>query len=542
LTLEQLLTAPGDILPIAGNGDGRPPELGPVTDALRLEVQIGAETRAATIVTHDGPKKTPLPVLPDAGDHADQGGPTPIPRQAYHSIADLMPFLQDEDEAIHPLTFEQLMSRTLIYPASPTSPPPRRAEISRPIKGIDGRTYAVIGARHWTKQPTPNGPDRAHFAITYVFRECVQPMFWPADRKRFERFELLPMFESVAPENVPLDGLECDDEDGDTWILKGQEDQFWVDVIGDPIPTPEERRRMEDSARTGKAQDDADTLDTAARLELPIPEKPEGQKTTWYQWRHNVMNAASRASLDVGDVRPQGLALDLYLGCVKPGEAVSLIQELDLLTRWKPFPPTFDVGDVAGKGAIICTNYQQGPPYRVIDCRRQGKTWSLTCVDYDVPEPKPGGKYKQSLLRWLNDIEVSAEGGALVAERPRPHHRPGAVGGLGRRDRQHDRQEGPLQAPPQGAGQEGGQEERKEVMAEEIPLTLPSGADRDTTLLQLGYCAGHVMRLHAGDIQHILDTTPALTETNRAIIKCTLNYRKAIDDLFGVPPKKPKKD
>jgi hypothetical protein len=385
-------------------------------EAMRMEIQIGAKTAAVTVVRDADPPPPALMAI-QIGDSTR----AVIPRQAYLSIHDLMPYLADEDDAIDPIVFEELMGHTKIFPPSPDAKPPFHAEIARPMKGVDGRSYAIIGARHWTKQPGENNP-RAHVAITYVFRECVPVYDWPDGRPRFARFEQLPMYGSAAPENLPLDGLECTDEDGDVWILKGAEEQFTLDVVGDPIPTPEERARAEDVARTGKPQDDDDDdrhvdepIDDRVAaglmaLAMTPPDKPEGQRVTWNQWRHNLIAAASRAALDVGEVLPIGLALELYLGCIKPATAVLLIQELELLQTWRPLPATFEVGDVCGKGAVVSTSYHGSDnPYRVVDCRRFGKTWSLTLVDYGTPEPKKGGKYREKDLRWINDL-VAVDG------------------------------------------------------------------------------------------------------------------------------------
>ena len=50
------------------------------------------------------------------------------------------------------------------------------------------------------------------------------------------------------------------------------------------------------------------------KLQLPIPEKPQGQSLSWYQWANLV-----------GKVQPTGRALQLFMDGVKPSIAIKML-------------------------------------------------------------------------------------------------------------------------------------------------------------------------------------------------------------------------
>lgn len=144
----------------------------------------------------------------------------PVEMKAYESI-DAVPWQTVDHDPVDAKALDDAMNRVKIRPPSPAAPPPLRAEIDVPFELVDGNRYAVITARHWNKA--------GHSCVSYTLRQVVP--FEEFKGRAFVNFRALPLSETAAPENVPLDGLQVDDDAGDVWVLLGADRQLFVDVV-----------------------------------------------------------------------------------------------------------------------------------------------------------------------------------------------------------------------------------------------------------------------------------------------------------------------
>jgi hypothetical protein len=186
----------------------------------------------------------------------------------------------------------------------------------------------VIGARNFNKE--------GRACVAYFFNQVINLEEQPSG-KRYRNFDELPLSETAAPENVPMQGLIVTGTSGDEWMLEPAW-RFQVRVLGEALPADggdEDQEGCDPAAGKLDALSASvaagDRLDPASEEE-EIPAKPKGQSLSWFQWQHLVSSALgteARKRKDcpqppgIDDLKPVGLLLELYEEGLKPGAAAT---------------------------------------------------------------------------------------------------------------------------------------------------------------------------------------------------------------------------
>jgi hypothetical protein len=262
------------------------------------------------------------------GEHS-----VPFDLQEKYDSIEQVPWHPD-DEAVTQLVLERSVARVKIYASSPGQQHPKRPEIDDPYRLADGTYWAVIGARNFNKE--------GRACVAYFFNQVINLEEQPSG-KRYRNFDELPLSETAAPENVPMQGLIVTGTSGDEWMLEPAW-RFQVHVLGEALPADggdDDQEGCDPAAGKLDALSASvaagDRLDPASD-EYRIPDKPKGQSLSWFQWRHLVSSALgteARKRKDcpqlpgIDELKPVGLLLDLYQDGLKP--AAAAMEYLDAL-------------------------------------------------------------------------------------------------------------------------------------------------------------------------------------------------------------------
>lgn len=212
-------------------------------DALRLEVQIGNETRAV-VVTSPSPKEMAEHELRQrslAGDpmtvaeakakfplHVLPPGEQPADVEKYVFANPTVPIIPGEeyglgDVGVEIRQLEHCMKGLQVLPAAPDFSTEGVGRIGYPIQIEANEWWAVVTARNWG----PGGRQGAGVPmVTYMLQPIHSPDDW-ADTVQ-TAMQRWSRNSSTAPEAIPLKGVRVRDPDDDEWIIGADDERIGI--------------------------------------------------------------------------------------------------------------------------------------------------------------------------------------------------------------------------------------------------------------------------------------------------------------------------